>query len=335
MATFRKRSGRWQARVSNSGQPTVTKTFDTKSDAERWARSLQRDIDLGSYKPAVKVKMTVTELIQIYSRDVVPRFRSAHTEYYRLATIRLKLGAVDLDALSPAHISKFRDDRLKVVTPSTVVRELQSLSAMLNYARRELALSILNSVASVRKPSPNKARNRRVLPDEEARLMEVLAGGGRQANGRWSKGTRNPWIRPLVELALETAMRRTELLTLQWSNVDLIQRTVLLPVTKNGDSRTVPLSTKAVRILENLKSSRVGEVFPVSAPALKHAWVRACATAEINDLHFHDLRHEATSRIALRLPNLIELASVTGHKDVRMLGRYYHPRAVDLAIKLG
>jgi integrase len=335
MATFRKRSGRWQVRVSNTGQPTVSKTFDTKADAERWARSLQRDIDLGNYKVEAVVEMTVAELIRVYSKQVVPTFRSAHTERYRLATIDNKLGPTALASLSPIHVARFRDTRLKEVSPSTVVRELQTLSAMLNYARREMALHILNPVDSVRKPTPNKARSRRLHADEEVKLLQVLAAGGHHDDGRWRPGTRNPWIKPLVELALETAMRRGELLKLTWSNIDLIQRTALLPLTKNGESRTVPLSTKAVRVLEQLDPSREGLVFPVSAPALKHAWVRACITAGINDLHFHDLRHEATSRIALLLPNLIELACVTGHKDVRMLGRYYHPRASDLAKKLG
>jgi integrase len=130
-------------------------------------------------------------------------------------------------------------------------------------------------------------------------------------------------------------MRRSELLTMEWCNVDLGQRYVLLTVTKNGEPRSVPLSTKAVLILEGLPKVIGGMVFPVSASALKGAWERACARAGISDLHFHDLRHEATSRIALKLPNLIELASVTGHKDVRMLGRYYHPRAAELALKLG
>jgi integrase len=335
MATFRKRAGRWQARVSNIGQSTVSKTFDTKTDAERWARSLQRDIDLGDYKPATLVVMAVNELVLIYLDKVVPRLRGAHTERYRLATISRMLGPINLAALTSTDIAKFRDRRLKEVSPSTVVRELQSLSAMLNYARREMTLQVSNPVDLVRKPTPNRARDRRLHPDEEAQLLLVLTSGGHEPNGQWRRGTRNPWIRPIVELALETAMRRSELLTLDWANIDLVNRTVLLHMTKNGDPRTVPLSSKAVRILDTLPSEKSGPVFPTSASALKHSWERACITAGIKDLHFHDLRHEATSRIALRLPNLIELASVTGHKDVRMLGRYYHPRASELAKKLG
>ncbi|EQD71400.1 phage integrase family protein [mine drainage metagenome] len=124
-------------------------------------------------------------------------------------------------------------------------------------------------------------------------------------------------------------------------NVDLKARTAYLSDTKNGESRTVPLSSRAAALLEVLqrgaesKGGIDGRVFPITAQAVKLAWMRACKRAGLEDLHFHDLRHEATSRLAEKLPNLIELAAVTGHKDLRMLKRYYHLRATDLAKKLG
>ncbi len=106
-------------------------------------------------------------------------------------------------------------------------------------------------------------------------------------------------------------------------------------MTKNGEPRTVPLSSRAVAVLEALPRSVDGRVFPTTAAALKKAWERAVARAGIEDLHFHDLRHEATSRLAERVPNVIELAAITEHKDLRMLKRYYHLRAEGLARKLG
>ena len=147
---------------------------------------------------------------------------------------------------------------------------------------------------------------------------------------------------PVVLFALETAMRRGELLSLTWKDVDLKKRVAYLEITKNGTARAVPLSSRAVAVLESLKEEKdgvqalsVGKVFKTTDAALKKAFERACERAGINDFHFHDLRHEATSRLAEKLPNLIELAAVTGHKDLRMLKRYYHPRAEDLARKLG
>jgi len=148
-------------------------------------------------------------------------------------------------------------------------------------------------------------------------------------------------------------MRQGELLSLMWGNVDLETATAHLPMTKNGEARTVPLSARAVAILRELPRSIDGSVFPTTQNALKIAWQRALIRARkdyekdckttgkeldpsfLRDLRFHDLRHEATSRIAEKLSNILELASVTGHKDLQMLKRYYHPRAKDLAKKLG
>ncbi len=147
--------------------------------------------------------------------------------------------------------------------------------------------------------------------------------------------SRNRWIKPLAHLALETAMRQGELLSLRWDNIDLQRRVAYLPETKNGSPRAVPLSSRAIEILQSLPRSLDGRVFPVTANALKLAWAHAVKRAGLDNLRFHDLRHEATSRLAERLPNVIELPAVTGHKDLRMLKRYYHPRAEDLAKKLG
>jgi integrase len=137
-----------------------------------------------------------------------------------------------------------------------------------------------------------------------------------------------------VQLAIETAMRRGELLSLRWEYVDLQERTVFLPMTKNGCSRHVPLSSAAVQILERLPRAISGEVFPLTPNAVKQAFNRARADAGLDDLHLHDLRHEGASRLSERL-NVLELASLTGHRDLRMLQRYTHPRASELAKKLG
>ena len=242
-----------------------------------------------------------------------------------------------LAALSPLVLADWRDRRLAAgCKPATVRRELGIISAVINWARKELMFAIENPVAAVRLPAPGKARERRLDADEEQRLLAALEyrPGGRPDGKRYREGTRNPWVKPLVQLALETAMRRGELLSLRWENVDLEKRVALLPETKNGEARKVPLSSGAVEILKSLPRSLDGRVFPVSANALKLAWARATRRAGLKDLHFHDLRHEATSRLAEKLPNVIELSAVTGHKDLRMLKRYYHPRAEDLAKKL-
>lgn len=146
--------------------------------------------------------------------------------------------------------------------------------------------------------------------------------------------SRGKHLKSVVLLALETAMRRGELLALRWEYVDLKRRVLHLPETKNGTSRDVPLSTKAVAVLEGLPRHITGRVFDTSETAITEGFQRAAKRACIPDFRFHDLRHEATSRLAEKL-QMHELGKVTGHKSPRMLMRYYHPRAEDLAKKLG
>jgi integrase len=130
-------------------------------------------------------------------------------------------------------------------------------------------------------------------------------------------------------------MRRGELLALEWRHVDLHAQTAFLPMTKNGTARMVPLSSSAVEILKALPRSETGMVFPLSHMMVHKCFTLACKRAGVHDLHFHDLRHAATTKLAEKLPNVIELASVTGHRTIQMLKRYYHPSAEALARKLG
>ncbi|OBS10962.1 integrase [Acidihalobacter prosperus] len=303
---------------------------------------------------------TLYALLDRYRLDVVPSQKGAETAALRVRTLMGDpIAQYRLAALSPLVLAEWRDRRLAAgAKGSTVNRELNIVSAVLNWARRELMIEVENSVSGIRRPKDPPARNRRLEVDEESRLLTALgdhsAEGEREDGKKYRRGTKNPYMRPLVMLALETAMRRGELLGLTWPNVDLRRRVAHLPDTKNGEARDVPLSSRAVAVLEDLKAKRDEQqkatkvtalrrqkpamddrVFPVTPNALKLSWVRATKRAGLDDLHFHDLRHEATSRLAEKVPNLIELAAITGHKDLRMLKRYYHPRAEDLAAKLG
>lgn len=332
----------WQVKIRRRGYPAQSRTFTRRADAEAWARQVEAEMDRGAWRDRSAADgTTLYALLDRYLKDVVPTKRGADVEALRVKTLmRDEIARHKLSALSPLVLAEWRDRRLAAgCSGGTVNRELNIVSAVLNWARRELMIAVENPVASIRRPPPSKARDRRLEGDEEARLLAALEdhdGSAKREDGkRYRHGTRNPWIRPIVLLALETAMRRGELLSLTWDNIDLKRRIAYLPETKNGDARTVPLSSRAVEVLQGLPRSIDGRVFPVTANALKIAFERAVRRAGIEDFHFHDLRHEATSRLAERLPNVIELAAVTGHKDLRMLKRYYHPRAEDLARKLG
>ena len=144
-----------------------------------------------------------------------------------------------------------------------------------------------------------------------------------------------PKLRPLIVLALETAMRLGELIDLRWENINLARRTAHLPETKNNTARTVPLSSIAVAEFRSLPRHLDGQIFAYSANAASIAFSDLVKKQEIENLRFHDLRHEATSRLFEKGLNPMEVASVTGHKTLQMLKRYTHLRAEDLAKKLG
>jgi integrase len=327
MATFRFRSSRWQARVRQQGHPDETRSFLTHKEAARWARTVESGIDHGSFiSPTQAKKTTLGDLIQRYIAEVLPSMKGATDDTIRLKAIcRRPICRNSIASLSPAKIAEYRDLRLKEVAPGTVVRELAYLSSIINHGRREWGIHANNPVALVRKPTQPKGRERVLSLAERERLLAELQPTGR----------RNTWMPTLVILALETAMRRSELLALRWGDINLDRRTATLQMTKNGESRIVPLSTTAIQTLTSMPQSVCGAVFPITSCALAANFDKAVERAKLPDLHFHDLRHTAITNMANKLPNLIELAAVSGHKSLKMLQRYYHPDVEDLARKLG
>ncbi|MDE1980741.1 MAG: site-specific integrase [Betaproteobacteria bacterium] len=357
MASIRKKGDyQWHVQIRRQGQ-TLTKTFETRADAEAWAKIKESEIIRGVYIPTTKEaeKKALGDLIDRYITDVVPGHRGHESETARLKMLRKRqICKRSVASLRPEDFVRYRDARLKeprsrhareakvqgdgpTVGAATVHRELGLFQQIIEHARREWGLGLAeNPVKAVQKPRFKNARDRRLSVAEEKRLLESIDQG------------RNKHMKPLVLLGLETAMRQGELLGLTWGNVDFSVPAAHLPRTKNGDKRDVPLSKRAVQILRGILKESVGtaaknlstdekkmRIFPTTASAVKQAWERAVERAEIENLHFHDLRHEATSRMAARIPNALALASITGHRDMQMLKRYYHPRAADLAKMLG
>lgn len=326
MASIRKRGNKWQVRVTRKGYPPETRTFASRTDAERWGRSVESEIDKGSYTSRTAAeRVTLAEIIDRYITEVSPRKRGETDEVIRLRAMkRLRFAKFSMAALTAKVVAEYRDERLKTCKANTVARDLGMLSSMINHCRREWGIAITNPVSQIRKPSMPPGRDRVLSAEEKTQLLAALVPTGK----------RNPYIRPLAMLALETAMRRSELLGLRWEHVDLAKRVVFLPLTKNGTERNVPLSTEAVTILQGMPRSIDGRVFPVGTAAMEAAFLRGVRRAGLHDLHFHDLRHTATTSLAEKLSNILELSAVTGHKELRMLRRYYHPKAEDIARKL-
>lgn len=327
MATLRKRSnGHWQARVRKANQ-NISKTFINKVDAERWAKQTEVELDKGSFvNLGLAERTTFAEIIERYILEVLPTMRGGKADYIRLkALARRPIAKLSMVSLTPQKIAQHRDERLKEIAPATVIRELSYFSSIITYARKEWGININNPITLVSKPKNPQGRCRILDAAETNALFEALKPAGR----------RSIWMLPLVKLALETAMRRSELLGLRWEHIDFSRRTIFLQLTKNGTSRTVPLSTHAIQILTQMPRNLDGRVFPVKHEVVSQAFNRARKYAGVKDIRFHDLRHMAITRLAEKLPNLIELSAVSGHKSLTMLKRYYHPNPEQLAEKLG
>ena len=327
MATFRNRHGKWQARVQRKGQQPISKSFQSKEDAQRWARQIEVEIDKGSFTSGVLAERTLfKDVVEHYVQEVTLKTRSMKEDAYRLRALsRHPIAKLRMTALTPIKIAEYRDERLQIVSNGAVIRELSYFSSIINHARREWGINISNPIPFVKKPPSPQGRNRILTNEELNRLYAALTPRVKNANY---------WILPLTKFALATAMRRGEILGLRWEHIDLQKRTAFIPMTKNGRSRLVPLSLSAVEILINLPRNLHGQVFPVNGPMLSAAIDRARIKADLSDWHFHDLRHMAITRLAEKLPNLLELSAVTGHRSLAMLKRYYHPDPVILANKI-
>ncbi|MGG5222082.1 site-specific integrase [Pseudomonas syringae pv. coryli] len=313
---------------------------------------IESEIDRGIFVSRVEAERTAFhQRIDRYISEIAPKHKGAYSEIKRLEALkRHPLAARIVATLTSSDFARYRDERRK---GNTVKRELALFQCVIEVARREWGIHLAeNPVRMVSRPSYNDERSRRLDPIEEQYMLGALELRERRADGTYADASHNPLIRPIVQLAIETAMRRGEIFELRWKHVNLELRTAHLPETKNGLPRTVPLSPKAIQLLKDLPRSMCGRVFPTTADALKKAFVRGlerarlkylgdCDVAQVTpqedfliNLRFHDLRHEATCRLATKLPNLIELASVTGHLEVNMLKRYYNITAEELATKL-
>lgn len=325
MATFKKLpSGAWQVRVRRSGYPTVSKTFASKTNAQKWARQVEFEIDIGLFVDRSELdKTSLGDLIDRYLIEITPTKKSSAGESRRLSLLKRNLGFMKLSSIHPKDIASYRDKRLKVdgCSGSTVIKDINSLSHIFNVAIKDWGYQLPNNPAQmIRKPKAGRGRDRRLKEGELDLLIDAL-------ELTWG-------IQSIKLLAIETGMRRSEILSLKWSNIYLDERYLILPDTKNGDSRAVPLSSSAIAILNSLEKTS-DNLFFIKPSAITRAFKRACVRAGLDNLKFHDLRHEATSRFFELGLNTMEVSAITGHKTLSMLKRYTHLKAWDIALKLG
>ena len=325
MASIRKFRGKFNVQIRRQGYPSISRTFANLTIAKRWASATEADMERKLHV-VLPDNTTVGELLDRYEEEVSPTHKSHKVEKYRLQTLKEHLGDKRVSNLSPALLCKYRDTRLKAVSPASLKRELTILSSVLNIAIKEWGIGIpQNPVSMVSLPKIARGRDRRLESGEEEQLLSSFGE-----------------LRRIIILALETGMRRGEILNIKRSHIDFVRQTLLIPLTKTDTPRTIPLSSKAIAVLrEQLRGSEkvisigVTTLFTYKPRSLSGAFLRLSRRHKIDNLHFHDLRHEATSRFFEKGLNPVEVATITGHKDTRMLMRYTHLRAEDLVKRLG
>jgi integrase len=338
MASIRQRDGKYQVRIIRKGHRALTRTFNNRTDAIKWARQAEVEIERGAIQMHAR-SITLSEAIARYRKERTRQKKSARSERYLLdAWARSQLAAIPLNRIRPTQIAEWRDGRSSSGAAAQTIRNgLTVLSAIYEQAIREWGHDqLVNPVRRIRRPPAPKPRNRRVSAQELAAIKTATA---------------SPHLSDLIDLAVETGMRLGELVSIRPNMVDFAARTVTLKDSKNGHGRVVPLSTVALRILQKRSSNTIftERLLPMTSHSATVAFKRAVVRARkkllqkdpsslrsdlLTDLRFHDLRREATTRFFERGLDLVSVASITGHKVAEMVRRYTAFHASDLAEKL-
>ena len=320
----------YTAQVRLKGYPPQTQSFNRLTDAKKWVQDTESAIREGRhFRTAEAKKHSLAELIDRYIKDVLPNktIKLAGTQKQQLTWWRDKIGSYLLADVTPALIVQCRDElsnnvnfKGKQNTPATVVRYMAALSHAFTIAVNEWQWVDDTPMRKVKKPTESRGRVRFLDDTERERLLTAC------------KESPNTQLYICVVLALSTGMRQGELMNLTWKDVDLNEGYCILHETKNGERRRVTLSGYALDLLkEHGKLRHIGTplLFPSerisSKPIdLKKAFATAMRIADVNEFHWHDLRHSTASYLAMNGASLAEIAEVLGHKTLSMVKRYSH-----------
>lgn len=345
---------RWDVYVGRKGTRRRSKSFKTKTSAERWTRMVEAEIELGGFKTTdAAERMTLSEAMRLYAEQELPRLKGRKQVEYTLRTLDRFLGTYPLIAIDGPVLAQYQRKRLgmrarsprtqpdgtqttvqlgRYIANNTVRREMALISCVFSCAIKQWGIHLPhgNPVRLVKLPPMGKGRDRRMTSAEEEKILTILDPKNDPI------GQRNPYMQAVVIFAIETTSRRGEIVNVKWRDVDLECRTAVLRDTKNGTDRAIGLSTRAVEALKSIPRTEDARVFPISENAVKMVWARTMKRTAITGLCFHDLRHEATSRLAVKFNgDILALSAMTGHKSLQMLKRYTHIRPEELARRLG
>lgn len=307
MASIRKRNGRYQVQIRLPGKPALSKTFGYKHDAKRWARDTERQLERGELYQSTEAVL-FQQLIDQYELRHLPLLKSIKQEQSLVRRISARLGKTHVSEITNQRLASYRDLRFNEVSAQTVKHEINFIRRILKLAQSEWGIQLPQGIPSIRLPRLPNGRIRRVSEEELQLIRSYLS----------------PLMTDVVELALNTGMRRAEILGIREEDIDWKTHSVFLWETKNHSTRRIPLTANAIEILKRQKKNLP---FSLKADSVTQAFNRACQKARLENLRFHDLRHEALSRFFERGLNVPQVASISGHKDYRMLARYVHLEA--------
>ncbi len=333
MASISKQVGKkgtsYKVRIRKPNNPTVTKTFSSKSLAEKWARKTELEIEEGTYLEKKEAeKHRVSELIERYISEELANLSQTDrlARHTQLKWWDQEIGNLTLNKVSRERLVECRRKLKTEINPkgklrsgATVNRYIAALSAAFGLAVTEWGWITENPFKRVRRERESDGRTRFLSEDERADLLAACK----------ESASKNLYL--ITLLALSTAMRQSEILTLKWEHVNFERNTITLFKTKNKEIRVVPLVGVVKTLLTDhgkVRSLKNRYVFQgrhnTHARFPRKAWETALKRAEITDFTFHDCRHSAASELAMNGATLHEIAAVLGHKTLAMVQRYAH-----------
>ena len=337
MASIQKRNGSYRARIKHAGKVVQSKTFGSRLEAVQWAKQIEALLQLGIY---IEPHSSPKPFHGVYFEQAATHYMKTHSIHKRIVrseTYRLKLliqrwGHLRVEQVDKLAVLTLRDDLLKLGrSGETINHYFNTISKLFQMLGGDWDLPVPNPIKGIKRMPPSPGRTKRVNVELESLL---LSGCDHLSL---------PLLRSIIQFAIQTGMRRGEIMGLSWADIDLPNRKAYLHQTKNGEPRQVPLTRPAIAILEALSQDEE-KVFPMGVDALRSQFKRVKAHAKddwngvganpFEDLRFHDLRHEALSRLSDAGLNVIELSHISGHRTLGMLKRYTHPSHEAIFLKL-
>jgi integrase len=340
MASIQKRGSVFRARIIRKGYQSQSKTFSTRIEAVKWARKIETEIDQGVIKSSKTManrmldqQLCFSEAAEYYIKNHSVHKRNCKTETGTIRALIRHWDREPVQNIDKGKVFALRDDLLsRGRSGNTVNHYFNAISKIYQMLQTEWSIAVNNPIKGIKRLPANPSRSKRISGETETALLLAC------------EESSSKLLKPIVQFAIETGMRRGEFMGLKWSDIDLPNRRAFLHITKNGEPRQVPLTLKAVEILREVKEEHPERVFPLSMDALRRCFERAVKKARNNwslsganpfeSLRIHDLRHEALSRLSDAGLNVIELSHISGHKTLAMLARYTHPSHEAIFLKI-